>query len=236
MQIIDLNPQTSSNLCATIGIFEGVHLAHQALIKECLNLAKEKKLTSCLITFNVQTKLSKTINKIPLFDEEEKINQLSKFGIDKLIIIDLNEEFKQMSHQDFMKLLIKLGVKDLVVGFDFTYGFNQLGNTATIKEDSNGAIEALIIDKKEINGSKIGTRQIKEALALGKVAEANQLLGFPYYIKLISGTSSQLALLRDGKYQILLDDKMGKITIQKGKIINPTNLDNEKITFIKDKE
>ena len=236
MQIIDLKPQNTSSLCATIGIFEGVHLAHQALISECLQYSKEHNLTSCIITFNVQTDLTKTTNKIPLFSEDEKIKQLSQTGVEKLIIIDLDERFKQMSHLDFIKLLLKIGIKALVVGFDFTYGFNRLGNVNSISDDSNGSIDVLVIDKKEMNGAKIGTRQIKEALGRGDILEANQLLGFPYYIILDGGSAQQVLLLADGKYEVLINQEPTSITIQKGQIVTPINLDNKKITFQKNKE
>ena len=238
MRIIDLNPSSSPSkcFCATIGIFEGVHLAHQALIEECKRVAKDQDLASCIITFNLQTSLAKVTNQIPLFDDEDKILRLSNTGVDRLIVIDFDEGFKKMSHQDFIMLLVDRQIKHLVIGFDFTYGFQGLGNVNTIPEDSQGKIEATIIPKKTINDQKIGTTQIKEYLTIGNIEAANQLLGFPYYITIKDGQAPQVALLKNGKYQVLINKVKQIITIQNGKLIDYHGLGNATITFFRNQE
>ena len=234
MKIIDLTPSanTKNGYCATIGIFEGVHLAHQALIEECQKVAKDEDLASCIITFNLQTSLAKVTNQIPLFDDEDKILRLSNTGVDRLIVIDFDENFKNMSHQDFMMLLVNEKIRHLVIGFDFTYGQNRLGNIDTIQNDSEGKIKTTIIPKKTINNQKIGTTQIKEYLALGNIEAANQLLGFPYYIKIKDGQAPQVSLLKDGKYQVLINKAKQLITIQNGKLIDYNGVGNATITFL----
>lgn len=234
MRIIDLTPTSSPSkcFCATIGIFEGVHLAHQALIEECKRVAKLQDLASCIITFNLQTSLAKVTNQIPLFEEEDKLLRLSNTGIDRLIVIDFDENFKAMSHQDFMMLLTKNQIRHLVVGFDFTYGFQGQGNVNTILEDSQGIIKTTIIPKKTINDQKIGTTQIKEYLALGNIEAANQLLGFPYYIKIQGGQAPQVSLLKDGKYQVLINKAKQMITIQNGKLVDYHGENTATITFL----
>lgn len=238
MRIIDLNPTSSPSkcFCATIGIFEGVHLAHQALIEECKRVAKDQDLASCIITFNLQTSLPKVTNQIPLFNEEDKLLRLSNTGVDRLIVIDFDENFKTMSHQDFMMLLTKNQIRHLVVGFDFTYGFQGQGNVNTILEDSQGKIKTTIIPKKTINDQKIGTTQIKEYLALGNIEAANQLLGFPYYIKIQGGQAPQVSLLKDGNYQVLINKSKQMITIQDGKLVDYHGENTATITFFKQLE
>lgn len=193
-------------LTATIGIFEGVHVAHKKLIQKCIKQSKKKNTKSCIITFNVTTNISKQSSSIPLLCEKDKYEKMASLGIDYIVVVDLDEEFKHIKHEDFIKLLLNLNVKQIVVGFDFTYGFNQEGNIHTILSDSANLLTPLIIKEKKMEGQKIGTTQIKEYLKVGNIKKANKLLGYQYFVTLDTSIKSlQLELLCDKSYQVIID-------------------------------
>lgn len=225
-------------LTCTIGIFEGVHTAHKALINKCVKLAKKTNTKSMIITFNILSKISKSESSIPLLSEEDKYEMMKDLGIDYVLVIDLDDEFKNKSHEEFAELLLSLNIKNLVVGFDFTYGKDRLGNINTISVDTNNQIKPIIIKEKKLLGKKIGTTEIKEYLKVGNIKKANKLLGYNFFVTLdTSIKSNQLELLCDKTYNVIIDGFKTSVNVVDNtidlmnlvsKIDKPT-----KITFIK---
>lgn len=183
--ILDYN-SIMDNLVATIGEFDGVHLAHKKLFNETLKIAQKKNLKSAVITFEPHP--DKVINKdqtyVSLLSLEEKCELISKYHFDYLIIITFDNYLSKMSHKDFVqKFLIGLGVKEVVVGFDFHYGFHGEGISNSIITDSEHKINVNIIPEMIIDNQKIGSSLIKKMLNEGDLQKANTLLGYYYTIK-----------------------------------------------------
>ena len=199
MEICEVTKEYVSPLAlvATIGIFEGVHIVHKSLITRCVEEARARGLKSAVITFRVKTNISKN-NTIPLLSEEDKILQIERLGIDQLLIFDLDDSFKNLSHNEFGEILVKMNIKCVVVGFDFTYGLNRLGNVNSLKEDTKNMIDLIVVDEATDNGVKIGTTLIKKYLQDGNIKKANMLLGYPFFVRM-PDVSHKLLLLKNGK-------------------------------------
>ncbi|MDX2188802.1 MAG: bifunctional riboflavin kinase/FAD synthetase [Bacteroidota bacterium] len=189
MQIYHHTPQLTINnpQIATIGMYDGVHLAH----KEILSLiAKEAKLKGCesmLITFDPHPRkiLNKNAGFSLLTTLNEKIELVSACGIDNFVIIPFDFHFSEISASDFVdKILNKqLNVKHLIIGYDHHFGKNREGNlTFLMTNQEKFGITVEEIDKQKINERVINSTDIRNALNKGEIEVANQLLGRNYQL------------------------------------------------------
>ncbi len=112
---------------------------------------------------------------------ENKQKTLEKLGADTFYIVQFDAEFASLSPEQFvLDYLIGFGAKQVVAGFDFTYGYRGKGNMDRILADSNGGIEGIKVGKVEFNGEKISSTLIRELINLGKVEQIYKYLGKPY--------------------------------------------------------
>lgn len=179
-------------VCA-IGFFDGVHKGHQKVIQTAQDLAKKQNRKSAVITFTPHPSVvlqgtKKTVSYLtPL---PEKKNILADMGIDILYVITFNKALAQLTPSEFIdQFIIKLGIKHLVTGFDFTYGAKGIGNVNTLDKDGNGQFGVTIVDKLTENNEKISSTRIRKLIQLGEMTSVKELLGRPLFIRghVISG-------------------------------------------------
>lgn len=171
---------------ATLGIFDGVHRGHMALIDFLINRAKEANRESVVITFSPHPRLvlePDNNNLAFLTTMEEKKRLLEKAYIDHLIVIQFTKQFSSIPACDFIRdiLFEKVGTRHLIIGYNHHFGRRGEGDFNTIKKCSDEAgfmveqVAGLTTDEGAISSSLI-----REALLKGKVDEANSWLGYPY--------------------------------------------------------
>jgi len=165
-------------LSIILGYFDGVHLGHQHLIKEA---RKHAKYPLAILTFDrpVSSLISngKTPELLTSLDDRFKI--ISKLGVDYYYLFHIDKEFLNLTDLDFVDLLKKMNVKEVFIGEDFRFGKNRSGNPNTLKD----FFDVMVVDLKKENNEKISSQEIKNLLEVGKVKEANTLLGHNYQIK-----------------------------------------------------
>ena len=176
---------------ATLGIFDGVHRGHLALLDSLVSRAKEEKSESVVITFSPHPRLvleQNNTNLSFLTTMEEKTVLLEKAFVDHLIIVEFTNEFSKIPACDFIKdiLVEKIGTKHLIIGYNHHFGRRGEGDFNTIKQCS----EALGFRVEQVQGyhteeGAISSSSIREALLKGKLDEANRWLGYSYSV---SGT------------------------------------------------
>ncbi|QHS22293.1 riboflavin biosynthesis protein RibF [Virgibacillus sp. MSP4-1] len=175
------------DMSLAIGYFDGVHLGHQKVIGEAKKAAEEKDLKSAVMTFHPHPSvvLNKEIQEVHyLTPKRAKLEQFENLGIDYVFIVKFNESLAQLEPDNFAEeFLIKLGVKHLVAGFDFTYGHKGKGNMDTMKEHSKGEFTLSMIEKVSHNNEKISSTAIRNKIAEGRMDDAHHLLGRPYRLK-----------------------------------------------------
>lgn len=118
----------AGNLVATIGMFDGVHLGHQALLQELRETARLRGLKSAVITFgkHPQQVLRPETRLCMILTLENRLKYLDEMGIDIVIVMDFNRELAKLDSKAFMQLLQnKYGVKTLVMGFNHHFGCNR---------------------------------------------------------------------------------------------------------------
>jgi riboflavin kinase / FMN adenylyltransferase len=173
----------------TLGIFDGVHSGHKALLDRLVSRAEEVDGESVVITFRPHPRLvlekeSSELRFLSTF--EEKILLLDKTGIDHLVIIEFNREFSRIKACDFVRevLISKIRTRHLIVGHDHHFGYRGEGNFETIKDcaESSGILVEQV-GGFQYAGGTVSSSMIREELLKGNPGKANELLGYCYSIK-----------------------------------------------------
>ncbi len=181
-------PGEIKNPVATIGNFDGVHKGHQTLFRKVIERASDIDGTSLVITFEPHPiKVMAPSRLKPLITGlEQKQELVTDFGIDILLLIQFTLEFAAISARGFVKdiLVDRLGVKEIVVGYDYACGHNREGNLELLREmgtQFNFAVHQIgpIYEGETL----VSSTSIRNLIIEGKVSEVNQLLGRYYQIR-----------------------------------------------------
>ncbi|MBI5974914.1 bifunctional riboflavin kinase/FAD synthetase [Staphylococcus canis] len=192
MEVIEITHPIQENqlihedIAIVLGFFDGLHLGHQSLFQKLDEVAKAKGLKKAIMTFDphpsvvLNPKQKRTTYLTPL---EDKIEMLEEKDIDYCIVVNFSSRFADVSPEEFVKdYLIKNHAQVIIAGFDFTFGKYGKGNMAMMQEYFDH-LECITVSKQDLNGEKISTTAIREALLTGNLSEANEALGYRYRIK-----------------------------------------------------
>lgn len=170
---------------ATIGNFDGVHLGHQAVLGQLAEKAAELSLPSVVITFEPYPQEFFAHGAVPprLTRFREKVQALRRFSVDRVLCLPFNHTLSETSAQDFIRRILMegLGVRYLVVGDDFRFGHQRQGDFAMLKEaGARYGFQVVNRHTFSIDGARVSSTRIREALAHGDLNNAGKLLGRPY--------------------------------------------------------
>jgi riboflavin kinase/FMN adenylyltransferase len=175
----------------TLGIFDGVHRGHRALIDYLVSVAQKKNCESVVITFSPHPRIvlePENANLSFLTTMEEKTALLDKAGIDHLVVIQFNREFSSIPACDFIRdiLFKKIGTRHLIIGYNHHFGRRGEGDINTIRQCSEdlGFIVEQVQGFRTEDGA-VSSSLIREALLKGELDDANRWLGYCYSV---SGT------------------------------------------------
>ncbi|WP_296402873.1 riboflavin biosynthesis protein RibF [Psychrobacter sp.] len=212
-----INASTShSNLDAdnvlTIGNFDGVHLGHQAMLKQLKASASEQQLDTMVMIFEpqpreyfAQLKSDPSLAPARLTSQDEKLGLLAQLGIDTVVIAKFDEAFRSLSAPQFADMLTQhLRVKSLVLGDDFKFGHDRTGDSEFLRHyglpvtnlntitdigstnikgfSDNDSAQADSDYDQNAIDVRISSTRIRELLAKGDLATANHLLNRDYTI------------------------------------------------------
>lgn len=176
---------THHGCVATIGNFDGVHLGHQAVIGQLAEKGQELGLPTLVMLFEPQPLEYFKGNAAParLTRFREKLRALARYAVDRVLCIRFNQSFAEMEAERFISevLVAALGIRYLVVGDDFKFGRQRLGDFDLLKQAGEKyGFEVANLHSFKIGGERISSTRIRKALAEGQVADAEKLLGRPY--------------------------------------------------------
>ncbi|MBU4141047.1 MAG: bifunctional riboflavin kinase/FAD synthetase [Candidatus Omnitrophica bacterium] len=171
----------------TIGIFDGVHLAHQKIIKKVVRQAKALKGTSMVATFHPHPlrTLSSSAATPMISSLEHRIDLINRLNVDVCLLLDFNKEFSRMCAEDFIKdiLVDAVGINCLILGKGFRFGKERKGTFALLKKLSKTyGFNVRRIEPVKINGEIISSSKIRALIQKGKIKEANKFLGRAFSI------------------------------------------------------
>ncbi|MFW6010905.1 MAG: bifunctional riboflavin kinase/FAD synthetase [Desulfosalsimonas sp.] len=179
------------NAVVAIGNFDGVHLGHQAILRQVLEKAREIKGTSVAVTFDPHpVKVLGTNGSPPLITVlEQKIELIQQLGFDVLICIKFDRSFAELTADQFLEeiLIKKIGMKAIVIGKDYTFGKNRKGNVDFLRAHAEKyGFEVIVPDWVPVlpdSSERVSSTRIREIIEQGRVSEAKPLLGRYYQLR-----------------------------------------------------
>jgi riboflavin kinase/FMN adenylyltransferase len=173
--------------CVLVGNFDGVHTGHQKLFHEAVKIAKHSNLTLACLTFEPHTRqfFDHTIKRYNIFDFPDKYKKLADAGFQEIYVVHNDAKFFHLSPEEFIfiVLIAKLNCKSIIVGDDFRFGLNRVGDVNLLIEHKQWFSTHMIEKFKGADNQVISSTRIKQALSNGDIPLANKMLGYNYYIK-----------------------------------------------------
>lgn len=171
----------------TIGVFDGVHLGHQALLRETVFLAKKLKAQPQVLTFHDHPARVLRIDcKIPyLLTRNANFELLRRTGAKEVHVINFTKVFSRKTPEQFVRWLQAKGrLKGIVVGDNFCFGKNARGDVKLLSMlGQKYGFEVRVVKPVRFRGQVVSSSRIRKVLALGKIDLANRMLGRPYWIE-----------------------------------------------------
>ncbi|HEY5037466.1 MAG TPA: bifunctional riboflavin kinase/FAD synthetase [bacterium] len=174
-------------LVITIGVFDGVHLGHQALVRNTVSLAKKLKAKPVALTFKDHPMhVLKGGPRIPfLLPRNETFELLKEEGIQLVHALQFTKAFSKKSPEQFVQWLRGLGsLRGVVVGQKFRFGQGAKGDVSFLKVlGKKYGFQVRAVKPVRVGGSVVSSSLIRQLLMNGKMEEARNRLGRPYSIE-----------------------------------------------------
>ncbi len=173
---------------ACIGVFDGVHLGHQALVRETVDCARDSLVASVVITFDRDPDRVVVPDRAApqLLEVQDKIAFLAELGADVVLVVPFDTSVAMMPPEAFVSdiLLASCAPAAVIVGRDFRFGRNAKGDVAALTTlGRQHGFLASAFDLLEIAGAPVTSTRIRSLVASGDVASAGVLLGRPHRVR-----------------------------------------------------
>jgi riboflavin kinase/FMN adenylyltransferase len=180
----DLKDIKNSNNYIALGSFDGLHIGHLSLIYKVVEIAKKNNGKSMVFTFknHPRTLINKQNAPKLLMSNERKVEILEMHKVDIVCLKEFNLEFMKITPKEFIKSLISnYNIKGFVVGFNYKFGYQNLGNVELLRELQNEyGYELHVMEPCTYKNEVISSTRIRKALEDGNVSDAGKMLGLPY--------------------------------------------------------
>ena len=189
MLVLDSVPADSPPSAVSVGVFDGVHVGHQEILRRVTERARTDGLCSTVVTFDTHPALTLRPENAPrlLTDLRQKIDIFDSLGLERAVVLSFGDELAATSAEDFIRdvLVDGLNARAVVAGSDFHFGNDRDGSNATLRaEGARNGFEVEAVDLYHFPGAPepVSSTTIRRALAGSRVADVAQMLGRPYAI------------------------------------------------------
>ena len=174
-------------LFLAIGVFDGVHRGHQAVISTSADHAAASNGTPGVVTFDPHPEKVLRPQAAPhlLSATEHKIALIRALGVEHLLIITFDKQFAATEPEDFVQKLVihSKPLQEICVGHEWSFGKNRRGNLDLLKKlGAKFNFDVVGIPPVKINGAVVSSTAIREAIEKGDLAKAAEMLGREYTI------------------------------------------------------
>jgi len=174
-------------LFLAIGVFDGVHRGHQAVISTSADHAAASNGTPVVVTFDPHPEKVLRPQAAPhlLSATEHKIALIRALGVEHLLIITFDKQFAATEPEDFVQKLViqSKPLQEICVGHEWSFGKNRRGNLDLLKKlGAKFSFDVVGIPPVKINGAVVSSTAIREAIEKGDLAKAAEMLGREYTI------------------------------------------------------
>ena len=188
MKVIHAAPALAApgrKVCLAIGVFDGVHLGHQQIIRQTVADARKHDGLALVVTFDKHPSSIVAPDRVPplIYSRSQKIRTIKSLGADALLEIPFDQPFSQQTGEVFIRGLVRdLGrVQSICVGADFVFGHKRSGNVALLKilgAELNFTVHGMA--EVSLDGKVVSSTRIREAIRAGDFDAASQMLGRAY--------------------------------------------------------
>ncbi len=184
----DISAYDGKPSVATVGLFDGVHLGHQSLLRQLTAEAHNRGLLSLVVTLHPHPRvvLSKGNDRVGLLTTlSERTSLISSLGVDRLLVLPFTRQFSDLSARQFIANYLRdqLSVRLLLLGYNHRFGSDNLNPDDYIRIATD---EGLIAERQQQftlpHVTKISSSEVRRALSEGNIELANTLLGRPYLV------------------------------------------------------
>ena len=175
----------SRKVCLAIGVFDGVHLGHQQIIRQTVADARKHDGLALVVTFDKHPSSIVAPDRVPplIYSQPQKLRTIKSLGADALLEIHFDKTFSEQTGEVFIRGLVRdLGrVESICVGADFVFGHKRSGNVALLKilgEELQFTVHGMA--EVSLDGQVVSSTRIREAIRAGDFDAASQMLGRAY--------------------------------------------------------
>jgi riboflavin kinase / FMN adenylyltransferase len=174
-------------VCLAIGVFDGVHLGHQQIIRQTIADARQHDAIALVLTFDQHPNAIVAPDRVPplIYSLPQKLRAIESLGADAVLLIHFDKKFSEQTGEEFVRNLARdLGkIQSVCVGADFVFGHKRSGNVALLKNlgaELNFMVHGLAA--VSLDGEIVSSTRIRETIRAGDFDAASQMLGRPYAI------------------------------------------------------
>jgi len=175
-------PESLKPTVVTIGKFDAIHLGHQELLRETIEIAEEHMLVPAVVTFDRHP--SELLNPghapQPVIGANQKKELLDQAGIELMVALAFDDSLAQLSPEDFVSevLVEGLNAKVVIIGDGFRFGAEAKGDVGLLKDlGEQYGFTVRVMAPVEIDGAIVSTSRVRALLLTGEVAAVARLLG-----------------------------------------------------------
>jgi riboflavin kinase/FMN adenylyltransferase len=174
-------------LFLAIGVFDGVHRGHQAVISTSADHARTANGTPIVVTFDPHPEKVLRPEKAPhlLSATQHKIELIRNIGVGHLLVITFDKQFAATEPEDFVQELARNSkpLREICVGHEWSFGKNRRGNLELLKKLGNEFdFQVIGVPPVKANGDVVSSTAIRQAIERGDFAKAAAMLGREYTI------------------------------------------------------
>lgn len=172
----------------TLGVFDGLHLGHQLIMRTVVERAAAVTAVPTVITFDPHPRAVLHPESSPplLQTLDQKVEGFGVMGIQQTIVVPFTREFSQVAAEDFLRDVVheRLQAKEVYLGKGFAFGHNREGNIELLRKISGTlGFVADEVPVVSLRGRRVSSSRIRELLVQGKVNLARRMLGRPYGVE-----------------------------------------------------
>jgi riboflavin kinase/FMN adenylyltransferase len=188
MQVLrGIDPDRLPASVVTLGMFDGVHRGHQALLSACRAHADRLGLPAVALTYDPHpSRVLRPDAALRLLTPlSEKLELLARAGMDYVAIAEFTHTFSELSAEAFLHNLLIAGLhpRVIVAGYRTTFGHGRAGTAEVLRAFGTAhGVEVDIVEPIEVAGGPVSSTRIRQSLDAGQVALAAELLGYRYRI------------------------------------------------------
>jgi riboflavin kinase/FMN adenylyltransferase len=170
-----------------IGNFDGVHRGHRAVIDTAIKRARATRRPAAVMTFEPHPRsfFQPDEPSFQLTSEAAKLRLLAATGLDGAVILTFNAALASLSAEEFVQTILieRLAVTGAVIGFNFHFGRARRGSPDFLMaQGAHHGFSVDVVPPFQHEGRRVSSGVVRDALAAGHIAEANELLGYPWFV------------------------------------------------------